>query len=86
MRDLLVEERARLAAGLAAVPYLEPFPSEANFVLCRVAEGRNAGELRDALAQSYGIMVRCWVCWPGYACSLVRVTCVYVLAAAAVQS
>lgn len=58
MRDLLVEERARLAAGLADVPYLEPFPSEANFVLCRVGEGRDAGELRDALAQRYGIMVR----------------------------
>jgi histidinol-phosphate/aromatic aminotransferase/cobyric acid decarboxylase-like protein len=72
VRDLLVEERGRLAAGLAAVPYLEPFPSEANFVLCRVVEGRDAGELRDALALRHGIMVRCGVCWWGFA-TLVRV-------------
>ncbi|KAK9833573.1 hypothetical protein WJX81_007437 [Elliptochloris bilobata] len=58
VRDSLVEERARLAAGLAGVPYLEPYPSAANFVLCRVGGGRDAGQLRDALAQRHGIMVR----------------------------
>ena len=57
VRDSLVQERARLGAGLAAVPYLEPFPSAANFVLCRVCGGRDAKELKDALAQRHGIMV-----------------------------
>ena len=58
VRDSLVEERSRLAAGLAAVPYLEPYPSAANFVLCRVGGDRDAGQLRDALAQRHGIMAR----------------------------
>ena len=58
VRDALVAERQRLLQGLAAVPYLEPSPSHANFVLCRVAAGRDARALRDALAQRYGIMVR----------------------------
>jgi histidinol-phosphate aminotransferase len=58
VRDRLVAERGRLAAGLAAVPFLEPAPSAANFVLCRVTDGRDARGLRDALAERYGIMVR----------------------------
>lgn len=58
VRDSLVQERARLGEGLAAVPYLEPFPSSANFVLCRVGGGRDAKQLKDALAQRHGIMVR----------------------------
>ena len=58
VRDSLVQERARLGEGLAAVPYLEPFPSSANFVLCRVGGSRDAKQLKDALAQRHGIMVR----------------------------
>ncbi|KAL4854749.1 Histidinol-phosphate aminotransferase 2 [Chlorella vulgaris] len=58
VRDALVEERQRLFDGLAAVPYLQPAPSQANFVLCKVEEGRDARALKDALAQQYGIMVR----------------------------
>lgn len=58
VRDSLVQERARLGEGLAAVPFLEPFPSWANFVLCRVGGGRDAKQLKDALAQRHGIMVR----------------------------
>ncbi len=57
VRDALVQERGRLQAGLAGVPYLEPFPSSANFVLCRVGGGRDAKQLKDALAQRHGIMV-----------------------------
>jgi histidinol-phosphate aminotransferase len=58
VRDALVAERARLAAGLAAVPFLDPAPSHANFVLCRVTDGRDARGLKDALAREHGIMVR----------------------------
>ena len=58
VRDALVAERARLAAGLAAVPWLTPYPSSANFVLCQVGGGRDAGAVRDALAKDHGIMVR----------------------------
>lgn len=58
VRDALVAERARLAAGLASIEWLTPYPSAANFVLCRVGGGRDAGAVRDALAKEHGIMVR----------------------------
>ena len=52
----IVAERERLAAALAEVPYLQPYPSQANFVLCRVL-GRPAKALQRALA-ARGILVR----------------------------
>jgi histidinol-phosphate aminotransferase len=58
VRDALVAERQRLLEGLESVPYLCPFPSHSNFVLCKVEEGRDARALRDALAAQHGIMVR----------------------------
>lgn len=54
--DALAHERERLYRELARVPYLRPYPSRANFVLCRV-EGRDAVALQAALAQR-GILVR----------------------------
>jgi histidinol-phosphate aminotransferase len=54
--DALIAERARLYRELSAVPFLRPYPSRANFVLCRVA-GRDARELKAALA-ARGILVR----------------------------
>ena len=59
VRRLLVEERARLFALLAAQPGLHPYPSQANFVLVRVDGGAAAAaELRRRLAEEWGIMVR----------------------------
>jgi histidinol-phosphate aminotransferase len=58
VRDALVAERGRLFEGLQAVPFLQPFPSHSNFVLCKVTDGRDARGLKDALAQEHGIMVR----------------------------
>lgn len=58
VRDALVAERQRLFEGLGGIPYLEPCPSHSNFVLCKVANGRDARGLKDALAQQHGIMVR----------------------------
>ena len=52
----IVEERERLSALLATIPYLRPYPSQSNFVLCRVVD-RDAGELKSALEQE-GILVR----------------------------
>lgn len=49
-------ERARLFKRLHEIPYLEPYPSRANFILCRV-NGRKAEELKDHL-KSEGILVR----------------------------
>ncbi len=53
---LLIQQRARLEAAFAELPYLAPYPSQANFLLNRVC-GMPAEALRDALA-SAGIIVR----------------------------
>ena len=55
-------ERDRLLRDLQAVPYLSPFPSSGNFVLCRV-EGFNGAGNGDAAAlklalEQRGILVR----------------------------
>jgi histidinol-phosphate aminotransferase len=52
----LVAERARLYAGLRAIEYLAPYPSQANFILSRV-KGRDAAELKYSLERR-GILVR----------------------------
>ena len=53
----LITERQRLERELATVPFLEPYPSHSNFVLCRVI-GRDAAQLRQQLAEEHGILVR----------------------------
>ena len=52
----LVAERERLARELAALGWLRPLPSRANFVLCRVI-GRPAKEVKRAL-EGEGVLVR----------------------------
>jgi histidinol-phosphate aminotransferase len=52
----LVAERDRLAEALSEIPYLRPYPSHANFILCRVV-GRDAYALKAGLA-ARGILVR----------------------------
>lgn len=54
--NAIVAERERLERRLAHFPFLQPFPSRSNFVLCRVT-GRDARQLKRALEQE-GILVR----------------------------
>ncbi|HEX7588087.1 MAG TPA: histidinol-phosphate transaminase, partial [Anaerolineae bacterium] len=44
------EERTRLAGALAQLGFLQPLPSRANFILCRVI-GRDGRKIYDALAK-----------------------------------
>lgn len=53
---LLAQERERLFALLAKFDFLQPYPSQANFVICRV-KGRDAPALKEALARQ-GVLVR----------------------------
>ncbi len=53
----LRHERERLYRGLQTIPYLEPYPSHANFILCRVV-GQDAAALRQRLAEEFGILIR----------------------------
>jgi histidinol-phosphate aminotransferase len=52
----LIAERRRLFESLEGVSYLHPYPSNANFILCRVI-GRDARELKETLGKA-GILVR----------------------------
>jgi histidinol-phosphate aminotransferase len=53
----LIDLRGILYEVLNDVPYLAPYPSESNFILCRV-RGLSAEALRDKLAQDEGIIIR----------------------------
>ncbi len=50
------EERGRLHTALAAIEGIEPYPSEANFILFRTPAGR-AGALYEALRQG-GVLIK----------------------------
>jgi histidinol-phosphate aminotransferase len=54
---VLVAERERLAAAMIQAEWLEPFPSDTNFLLVRVRDGRSGHEVSEALRR-HGIFVR----------------------------
>ncbi len=54
---LLKNERERLLVELQGIPYLKPYPTQSNFVLCQVV-GRDAADLKAQLIQKHGIFVR----------------------------
>ncbi|MGC9346897.1 MAG: histidinol-phosphate transaminase [Anaerolineae bacterium] len=54
--DRIVAERERFSKLLTSIPYLRPYPSQSNFILCRVVE-RDAHALKLALEQE-GILIR----------------------------
>ncbi len=53
----LVAERERLFHELSTFNFLTPYPSAANFILCRV-NGIDAAQLKADLAQQHGIFIR----------------------------
>ncbi|HZQ35105.1 MAG TPA: histidinol-phosphate transaminase, partial [Dehalococcoidia bacterium] len=52
----IVAERERLWAKLAALPFLRPWPSHTNFILCDVLRG-DARRIRDRLRE-FGVFIR----------------------------
>ncbi len=54
----IAAERKRLFGGLSRIPWLSPYPSSANFILCRVSPEVNAAQLKADLAQKHGIFIR----------------------------
>ncbi|MDA0797205.1 MAG: histidinol-phosphate transaminase [Chloroflexi bacterium] len=54
--DLIVLEREKMLAALAEMPGVDPLPSEANFLLCRMPEGRGKA-VYESLARQ-GVFVR----------------------------
>lgn len=57
VKDALVKERGRLFDLLKAVPFLKPFPSHSNFILCEVTSGVDPKKLKEDLAEM-GVMIR----------------------------
>jgi histidinol-phosphate aminotransferase len=55
--ERLRSERTHLMAALKEISFLIPYPSQANFILCRVT-GVDAAALKNELAIRYGILVR----------------------------
>ncbi|KAK3028796.1 hypothetical protein RJ639_039062 [Escallonia herrerae] len=53
----LVQERERLYKLLQEVPFLNPYPSYSNFILCEVTSGMDAKKLKEDLA-NMGVMIR----------------------------
>ncbi|KAI3452784.1 hypothetical protein Pfo_009447 [Paulownia fortunei] len=53
----LVQERQRLFKLLKEVPFLNPYPSYSNFILCEVTSGMDAKKLKEDLAKM-GVMIR----------------------------
>jgi histidinol-phosphate aminotransferase len=52
----IITERERLFAELQKIDYLQPYPSQSNFILCKVI-GRDAAQLKADLAKQ-GILIR----------------------------
>ncbi|KAJ9698001.1 hypothetical protein PVL29_007214 [Vitis rotundifolia] len=56
VKRALVQEWDRLYKLLKEVPFLNPFPSYSNFILCKVMSGMDAKKLKDDLAKM-GVMI-----------------------------
>ncbi|XP_062220085.1 histidinol-phosphate aminotransferase, chloroplastic-like [Phragmites australis] len=57
VKNLLVQERERLYNLLNGIPFLKPFPSHSNFILCAVTSGKDAKKIKEDLAKM-GVMIR----------------------------
>ncbi|GMN60611.1 hypothetical protein TIFTF001_029713 [Ficus carica] len=57
VKEALLEERERLYNLLKDVPFLDPYPSHSNFILCAVKFGMDAKKLKEDLAKM-GVMIR----------------------------
>ena len=55
--ERLKAERMRLFSALQEIPYLKPYPTQSNFILCQVT-GRDALTLKTRLEETYGIFIR----------------------------
>lgn len=57
VKNLLLQERDRLYDLLKEIPFLKPFPSHSNFILCEVTSGKDAKKIKEDLAKM-GVMIR----------------------------
>ncbi len=55
---LVAHDREMMIRQLASLTGLTVFPSQGNFVLCKLPEGRDGRELRDYLIREHGVYIR----------------------------
>ena len=56
--DSIADERSRFSARLAKIPGLTVFPSQANYILCRLTRTVQAEELAVTLLETYNIFIK----------------------------
>lgn len=54
----IAEERAVLTDALRALDVMDIWPSQANYLLCRLHDGLTAGELTERLLAEYNILIK----------------------------
>ncbi len=62
--EQIIEERGRLLEGLAAIPGVQPFPSDANYILFRLDEAHDAALVWQHLLDA-GVLIRDFSRSPG---------------------
>lgn len=64
--DLLASERERFAARLGGTGMMEIYPSQANYLLCRLVDGTGSKALAERLLSEHGILIKDLVGKPGF--------------------
>ena len=73
--ELLKSATQRMYRGLQDIPYLKPYPTQGNFVLCRILYGFNASELTAHLFNRHRILVNNCGGKEGLDDSFLRIAC-----------
>ena len=55
--DEICRQRARMTERLAAFPFLTPYPSQANYIMCRV-DGMRSKDLANALLKNNDLLIK----------------------------
>ena len=55
--EKIIAARVQLLKDLRKIPYLEPYESQANYILCKV-NGKDAGQLASDLCNEYSILIK----------------------------
>ena len=63
VKNLLLQERERLFDLLKGIPFLKPFPSHSNFILCEVTSGKDAKKIKVCFPCYYTFLISILFHW-----------------------
>lgn len=55
--ELIAKERSSFISKLKQIPYIKPYESQANYIMCKL-EGRNSTALANYLLKNYSILIK----------------------------